>query len=140
MSDLRSKMIRMASELPQGDPTRRKLLAAVQDKTAYGIKDLEVDLGNLTDGYTRSEVSDWGVNTIRDGWSDVLKMYVEAQTPKIDGRKLMEQMVREEFARIKKGNLGFIEYLRVARRGSEFRLNRKMRMAIYAHYASKMAR
>jgi len=34
MPNLRSKMIRMASELPQGDPTRRKLLAAVQSKTA----------------------------------------------------------------------------------------------------------
>lgn len=136
MSDLRSQMIRMASELPKGDPTRRKLLAAV--KSAYSIKDLETDLQNLTDGYTRSEVSDWGVNTIRDKWPEVFKRYQDDRTP--DSKKLMEQMVREEFARIKKGNLGFIEYLRVARRGSEFRLDRKMRMAIYAHYASKMAR
>ncbi|MDB4278076.1 hypothetical protein N9917_00440 [Deltaproteobacteria bacterium] len=37
MSDLRSEMIKMASELPQGDPTRRKLLAAVKDKTAVDL-------------------------------------------------------------------------------------------------------
>jgi len=34
MPDLRSQMIRMASALPQGDPTRKKLLAAVQRKEA----------------------------------------------------------------------------------------------------------
>jgi len=30
MSDLRSKTLRIASELPKGDPTRRKLLAALE--------------------------------------------------------------------------------------------------------------
>lgn len=30
MSDLRSQMIRMAADLPKGDPTRRKLLSAVR--------------------------------------------------------------------------------------------------------------
>ena len=40
-------------------------------------------------------------------------------------------------ARIKKGRLGLDEYLRVSRAGSNFGLDRKMRMAIWAHYASK---
>ncbi|MDB4278037.1 hypothetical protein N9917_00245 [Deltaproteobacteria bacterium] len=39
MSDLRTQMIRMASDLPVGDPTRRKLLAAVQSKKAAGVAD-----------------------------------------------------------------------------------------------------
>jgi hypothetical protein len=39
MSSLRSQMIRMASELPQGDPTRRKLLASLRGMKTASTQD-----------------------------------------------------------------------------------------------------
>jgi hypothetical protein len=51
----------------------------------------------------------------------------------------MGEMVREEFERIRKGRLDLVGYLRARRTGSPYRLNRGVRMAVYAHYASKKA-
>lgn len=40
MSELRSNLLRIADDLPNGDPTRRKLLAALREKQGkLGLKD-----------------------------------------------------------------------------------------------------
>lgn len=111
-------------------------------KTAYTMKTLqEIDeSGRLTDPETRADVSDWGVNTFRDQWrSLIFPTYVAART-NFDERSLQKQLLEEEFERIKKGNLDLMGYLRARRAGSKFRLNRKSRMAIWAHYASRNSR
>jgi hypothetical protein len=44
MSDLRSKMLRIASGLPQGDTTRRKLLAALKGAASDEEKQMVADV------------------------------------------------------------------------------------------------
>jgi hypothetical protein len=134
----RHALIRFASSLPKGNAARRVVLASLC-KTSYTRQELaEIDsLDRLIDPETRAEVSDWGVNTIRELWPKIFRRYVDSRTPVFDSRELQTKLIREEFARIKKGRLGLDEYLRVSRAGSNFGLDRKMRMAIWAHYASK---
>lgn len=112
-------------------------------KTAYTNRQLhEIEnSGALTDPETRADVSDWGVNTLRDLWRDqIFPAYVKARTPDFDSRALQKQMIEEEFERIRKGNLTLSGYLRARRAGSPFPLDRKARMAMWAHYASHAAR
>ena len=53
MSDtLRSQMLRIASELPKGDATRRKLLVALQDKNASTYEVDVVEVFPLRNGKT----------------------------------------------------------------------------------------
>lgn len=134
------------SDLPKSKRNRlRELLAAEgitpqgKKKTAFTRKELQEieDTGALTDPETRSDVSDWGVNTFRDLWrSRVFPAYVLANTPDFDERALQKELLKEEFARIRKGNLSLDKYIRASRAGSKIRLNRRVRMAIWAHYAS----
>lgn len=74
---------------------------------------------------TKVEMSDWAVNTIREAW----------RKRSMVGKP--EQMMREEFDRIRKGNLDYLKYLRVSRAGSKFRLDRLMRRAIYFQYLAQ---
>jgi len=117
--------------------------ASQSKKTAYTKQEL-LDIeesGMLTDPETRADVSDWGVNTFRDQWrSKIFPAYVEARTPDFDGRALQKELLEEEFARIRKGNLDLKGYLRASRAGSSFLLSRKARIAIWAHYASHAMR
>ena len=118
---------------------RRILASEGLIKSAYTMQQLQE--ADLTDPMTRAEVSDWGVNTFRDLWrSTVFPLYVKARTPEFDERALQERLLREEFARIEKGNLDLMGYPRARRPGSEFRLSRKARQAIWAHWASRKAR
>jgi hypothetical protein len=131
--------------MSQIDQTRLRAILAAEGltRTAYTKQQLlEIEeSGALTDPETRADVSDWGVNTFRDLWrSNIFPAYVEARTPDFDSRALQKQLLEEEFARIKKGNLDLKGYIRASRAGSPFRLSRKSRIAIWAHYASHAMR
>jgi len=139
-SDLpKSKRNRLRELLAAEGITSKSFRAASSKKTAFTRKELQEieDTGALTDPETRSDVSDWGVNTFRDLWrSRVFPAYVLANTPDFDERALQKELLKEEFARIRKGNLSLDKYIRASRAGSKIRLNRRVRMAIWAHYAS----
>lgn len=51
MPDLRNQMLRIASELPKGDPTRRKLLATLQQDKQAGDSGWEMMKEVLGDDY-----------------------------------------------------------------------------------------
>lgn len=131
--------------MSQIDRTRLRAILAAEGltRTAYTKQQLlEIEeSGALTDPMTRAEVSDWGVNTFRDAWRDrIFPAFVKARTPDFDSRALQKQLLEEEFARIKKGNLSLQGYLKARRAGSRFALSRKERTAIWAHYASHALR
>ncbi len=85
----------------------------------------EIEKEGWPDMMSQAEASDWAVNTIRQAWRERGMV----------GKP--EQMMREEFDRIRKGNLDYPKYLRVSRAGSKFRLDRAMRRAIYIQYLAK---
>lgn len=85
----------------------------------------EIEQDGWPDMMSQAEASDWAVNTIRQAWRERGMV----------GKP--EQMMREEFDRIRKGNLDYLKYLRVSRAGSKFRIDRAMRRAIYIQYLAK---
>jgi len=77
---------------------------------------------------TVGEMNDWAVNTVRDhanveGWS----------------RDQAGTMVAEERRRIDGGSLSLQGYLQCRRTGSRWRLNRKIRRAVWALVATRRA-
>lgn len=80
MSDLRSEALRIASTLPQGDPTRRKLLAALRaSKTAsnadaqWAADEINRALSMLRDVANVLEGRDMG-SSLADAYSDVASL------------------------------------------------------------------
>jgi hypothetical protein len=62
MSDtLRSKMIRMASELPKGDPTRRELLTAVREAGRSALLKKRVNAEWVVNPDDFKHSSDWSL-------------------------------------------------------------------------------
>ena len=91
-------------------------------------------LNNLSDETTRVELSDLAVNTIRDHFA---KMGYPASSAAV--------MMNQELRRIRAAGTpltgaGFIPYLRSRRVGSEFRLSRTARAAVFCQLACKIAR
>ena len=85
-----------------------------------------------TNEEARVDVNDWAVNTIREwGRTEFSSRMWVART---------ESMLREEFARIEAGRLDLLGYLRCSRAGSEFRLTREIRRAVFALKATREAK
>lgn len=89
--------------------------------------ELTAALNNL-DAAGAASLSHWGVKTIRaygasKGWT------------KAD----LETLAREEFTRIAKNGLDLAGYLAAPRVGSRFPLSRPVRVAMFAHFASRKA-
>jgi len=91
-------------------------------------------LSNLSDSETRCELSDWAVNTIRDHLAASGLKATQGNT-----------LLNEELGRIRGAGItldadGFVPYLRTRRAGSGFRLNRRVRCAVFAQLACRLAR
>ncbi|MBQ73283.1 MAG: hypothetical protein CMJ67_10305 [Planctomycetaceae bacterium] len=132
----RSTLIRLASTLPVGSEERKAILAGLAAEGLLSDKQAsrppldkeqiaEIEKEGWPDMMSQAEASDWAVNTIRQAWRERGMV----------GKP--EQMMREEFDRIRKGNLDYLKYLRVSRAGSKFRIDRAMRRAIYIQYLAK---
>lgn len=77
------------------------------------------DTGTLVD------LNDWAVNTVRE------YAYGEGYDP--------AALVAEESRRIAAGRLNLDGYLKTSRVGSYFRLSRKIRVAVYAVFVTRVA-
>ena len=86
------------------------------------------DIFNILDSADKAalaDLNDWGVNSVR--------LWARAQ-----GFSPMH-LVSEEAARILIGDLSLVEYLKISRAGSKFRLNGRTRKAIWALVKSREA-
>ncbi len=153
MSDIQAQAIRLASSLPKGSKERTALLKVLaaeakhrqskrlseakqaSGRVAFGgtipnlLKQLEAEPEEAD--YIKSELSDYGINVIRDysrdkGWT----------------RRDTETMLREELKRIRQLRLtpdyeGLVGYARARRSGSEYPLNRSVRFAVFAQLVGK---
>lgn len=81
-------------------------------------------LAAATTPAARADLNDWAVNTIRREWHKSGRLVIDR-----------EAMVHGEIARVADRSL--VEYTRVSRSGSPYRLNRKTRIAVYVLLATR---
>ncbi len=124
--NLRSKLVRLAHAKPELRPHLLPLLAK-QANRQMAIKLLEEYQSNPTTT-NKVELSDWGVNTFRE----------EARKAGY-GRSEMVNIMREESTRVRglpPNGDGLLQYLKMRRAGSKYRMNRKMRVGLFVQLAA----
>ncbi len=127
VSSLRRKLIRLAHAQPELRPYLLPLLAK-QANRQTAIELLEEYQSNPTTT-NKVELSDWGINTFR----------AEARKAGYD-RSAMLGIFKEESTRVRglpPNGDGLLQYLKMRRAGSKYRMNRKMRVGLFVQLAAK---
>jgi hypothetical protein len=134
MSDtLRKRTIKLAHDKPELRPHLLPLLREAKEattkKTARPL-DLVKEFTKNPTHENKAELSDYGVNWLRE----------EARKQGYDQNDI-DALYREEMQRMRNLNIsprpdGWAQYRKVSRRGSEYALTAKMRMALFMIYVS----
>ena len=129
MSNLRAAVVRLAAAHPE---LRQHLVPVLREASRYGwrttLKLIEDYVREPTE-QGQAELSDYAVNVLReqgrefgyDG-SDLLKM-ARLELPRFRG--------------LRPNQAGLTAYLKMSRAGSEYRLSRTMRAALFAQMVAK---